>query len=146
MEKLLKESLMKLQEECVESDKFTRWELGACWIQHLQDQKKTEKDKKASTEKVKVEGLGTALRSLKNKKKDLEGSTKVVDVVNGEVENSVLDFVVESPNSDENENALKKLLSDAAFTRLKESETGLHCKVVLKLKYYMCTYLYSIAY
>ncbi|CAI9292085.1 unnamed protein product [Lactuca saligna] len=141
VEKLLKESLMKLQEECVECDKFTRWELGACWIQHLQDQQKTEKDKKASTEKVKVEGLGTSLRSLKNKKKDLEGSTKVVDVVNGEVENSVLEFAVESPNSDENEKALKKLLSDAAFTRLKESETGLHCKSLLELinqsqKYY----------
>ncbi|KAL4562617.1 hypothetical protein LXL04_026645 [Taraxacum kok-saghyz] len=136
VEKLLNDSLIKLEEECVESDKFTRWELGACWIQHLQDQKKTEKDKKASNEKakneVKVEGLGTALRSLKNKKKDSEGTTtvKVVDAVNGEVDSSVLDFTDEA-NLNENENALKKVLSDAAFIRLKESETGLHCKVSL---------------
>ncbi|KAI3711468.1 hypothetical protein L2E82_41577 [Cichorium intybus] len=147
VEKLLKESLMKLEEESVEADKFTRWELGACWIQHLQDQKKTEKDKKASNEKVKnevkVEGLGTTLRSLKNKKKELEGSTKAVDVVNGDVENSVLDFTESQlqANSTENENALKNMLSDAAFTRLKDSETGLHCKSLMELidqsqKYY----------
>ncbi|KAI3741379.1 hypothetical protein L1987_59051 [Smallanthus sonchifolius] len=149
VEKLLKESLSKLQEECVGTDNFTRWELGACWIQHLQDQKKTEKDKKISTKKgkneMKVEGLGTPLRSLKNKKKDFEGSnteSKVADV-NGEVENSVLD-IAESQlevNATENEVALKKLLSGAAFTRLKESDTGLHRKSLLELidlsqKYY----------
>lgn len=142
VENLIKESLSKLQEECVSSDAFTRWELGACWIQHLQDQKKTEKDKKASSEKgkneMKVEGLGTPLRSLKNKKKDSEGNnmeSKAVDAVNGEVENSLLGFAESQlqVNATENEVALKNLLSDAAFTRLKESETGLHCKVVLVL-------------
>ncbi|MFS7932088.1 putative clustered mitochondria protein [Helianthus anomalus] len=149
VQRLIKESLHKLQEECVGTDNFTRWELGACWIQHLQDQKKTEKDKKVSTKKgkneIKVEGLGTPLRSLKNKKKDSEGSnieSKVADV-NGEVENSVLDFAESQleANATENEAALKKLLSDAAFTRLKESDTGLHRKSLLELidqsqKYY----------
>ncbi|GJZ65556.1 hypothetical protein Tco_0622252 [Tanacetum coccineum] len=74
-------------------------ELGACWIQHLQVQKKIKKEKKVSTEKgkneLKAEGLGTPLRSLKNKKKDLEGNntgSKAVDAVNGEVENFVLDL------------------------------------------------------
>lgn len=155
VEKLLKESLTKLQEECVQADTFTRWELGACWIQHLQDQKKSEKDKKVSIDKVKnelkVEGLGTPLRSLKNRKKDLEGSntepqsrsSKVADAVNGEAENSVLDFAESQLEASEIENelALRNLLSDAAFTRLKESETGLHCKSLLELidqsqKYY----------
>lgn len=142
MEKLLRESLTKLEEECVGTDTFTRWELGACWIQHLQDQKKTVKDKKVSTEKgkneMKVEGLGTPLRSLKNKKKDLEGNnteSKGADAVNGEVENSVLDFAESQleANTTENEVALKNLISEAAFIRLKDSETGLHCKVVIVL-------------
>ncbi|RVW23553.1 Zinc finger BED domain-containing protein RICESLEEPER 2 [Vitis vinifera] len=57
---------------------INRWELGACWIQHLQDQNNTEKDKKPSTAKtkneMKVEGLGTPLRSLKNNKKNLDGN------------------------------------------------------------------------
>ncbi|KAM0052880.1 hypothetical protein Hdeb2414_s0007g00253501 [Helianthus debilis subsp. tardiflorus] len=61
---------------------------------------------------MKVEGLRTPLRLLKNKKKDSEGSNielKVADV-NGEVENYVLDFAesqLES-NATENETALKK--------------------------------------
>ncbi|KAD3069055.1 hypothetical protein R6Q59_016956 [Mikania micrantha] len=150
VEKLLKESLSKLQDECVGVDSFTRWELGACWIQHLQDQKKTEKDKKIPSKKgkneIKVEGLGTPLRSLKNKKKGLEGSnteSKVADGDNGEVDNSVIDFAESQleANATENEVALKKLLSDAAFTRLKESDTGLHRKSLQELidqsqKYY----------
>ncbi|MCI33297.1 clustered mitochondria protein-like, partial [Trifolium medium] len=42
----------------------------------------------------------------------------------------------------ENELVLKQMLSEAAFTRLKESGTGLHCKSIqdlidLSQKYYM---------
>ncbi|KAK3001120.1 hypothetical protein RJ639_022477 [Escallonia herrerae] len=155
VERLLSESLNKLQEEEVEGDTFTRWELGACWIQHLQDQNKTEKEKKLSSEKakneMKVEGLGTPLRSLKNRKKNSDGGNielqtqnlKSTDVGNGEVENSVSPSAESQleVNADENELALRRLLSDAAFTRLKESETGLHCKSLQELiessqKYY----------
>ena len=74
----MEKSLAKLQEEEVKGDIFVRWELGANWMQHLQDQKNTEKDKKPSSEKppkeMKVEGLGTPLRSLKNSKKNSDGS------------------------------------------------------------------------
>ncbi|GJT00561.1 protein TSS [Tanacetum coccineum] len=85
---------------------------------------------------LKVEGLGTPLRSLKNKKKDSEGNnmeSKADDAVNGEVENYVLNLAESQleASATENESALKKLLSDAAFTRLKESETGLHRMVSL---------------
>ncbi|CAL9770522.1 unnamed protein product, partial [Musa acuminata subsp. burmannicoides] len=38
VEKLLKDSLVKLEEEEAECNVSVRWELGACWIQHLQDQ------------------------------------------------------------------------------------------------------------
>lgn len=142
---LLKESLSKLDEEELQGHTFLRWELGACWIQHLQDQKKLEKETKLSSEKkkneVKVEGLGTSLRSIKNKKKKLDGSKdellpdnlkSTANGNNGEVDNIRLP----SPesqlevNSNENEVALRRLITDDAFTRLKESETGLHSKVV----------------
>lgn len=145
MERLLEKSLAKLQEEELEGDIFVRWELGACWIQHLQDQKNAEKDKKPSSEKpkkeMKVEGLGTPLKSLKNSKKNSDGSNMKLQsensmsdavVVNGEAENAVspsLQAQLET-TAKENELVLKKLLSDPAFTRLKESETGLHRKVV----------------
>ncbi|GMP43789.1 hypothetical protein CsSME_00013018 [Camellia sinensis var. sinensis] len=156
VERLLEKSLAKLQEEEVEGDIFVRWELGACWIQHLQDQKNTEKDKKPSSEKpkkeMKVEGLGTPLKSLKNSKKNSDGSNmklqsdssnSAVVVVNGEAENAIspsLQSQLET-NANENELVLRRLLSDAAFTRLKNSETSLHCKSVQELtdlsqKYY----------
>lgn len=147
VELLLEESLVKLKEESQEQDHFLRWELGACWIQHLQDQKNTEKDKKPSTEMgkksstetdMKVEGLGTPLKSLKSKKKSDESSRKLqsensrspFDGVSGEAKDALIsvDSHLET-NASDNELALRGLLSDAAFARLKESNTGLHCKV-----------------
>ena len=141
VENLLEESLAKLDKEELDSDSFVRWELGACWIQHLQDQKNTDKDKKPLGEKpkneMKVEGLGTPLRSLKSTKKKSEGanikgqsdsSKSDADGVVGEVDNAI-GSVVET-SAKENELVLTEMLSDAAFARLKESETGLHCKVI----------------
>ncbi|KAH6789298.1 Tetratricopeptide repeat superfamily protein [Perilla frutescens var. frutescens] len=155
VERLLEDSLAELQEEKNDKDDFVRWELGACWIQHLQDQKKTEKEKKPSNEKakneLKVEGLGTPLKSLKNRKKTVDGSTTdlqneniryAADEVKDEAEKTV--NVTESqPDTcaSENELMLKSMLSDAVFSRLKESETGLHAKSLHELiessqKYY----------
>ncbi|KAF2324882.1 hypothetical protein GH714_021008 [Hevea brasiliensis] len=162
VEQMLEESLARLEQEELEQDHFVRWELGACWIQHLKDQKNTEKDKKLpngkskklSLEKeMKVEGLGTPLRSLKsNKKKVDESNMKMqskhsrssIDGVIGEVEDAT-SASMESQHettSKKNELALQRLLSDTAFTRLKESDTGLHCKSLQELidmsqKYYI---------
>ncbi|KAK8554549.1 hypothetical protein V6N13_093532 [Hibiscus sabdariffa] len=148
VEVLLKESLAKLEEEELKQEPFMRWELGACWIQHLQDQKNTEKDKKASKEKpkneMKVEGLGTPLRSLKNRKKT-DGNVGYgnSNSQSGAVE-KVIGASMESPlqtNSRDDELGLKSKLSEEAFTRLKESDTRLHCKSLQELidlsqKYY----------
>lgn len=149
VERLLRKSLTKLQQEDEERNLFVRWELGACWMQHLQDQKNSEKDKKPSGEKtkkeMKVEGLGTHLRSLNNSKKNSEqnspkqlvnNSKSTPILANGEAKNAVSETT-----ANENEDILRKLLPEAAFTRLKESETGLHCKSVQELielsqKYY----------
>ncbi|XP_010522920.1 PREDICTED: protein TSS [Tarenaya hassleriana] len=147
VERLLEESLSKLEEKELERDNFMRWELGACWIQHLQDQKNTKKDKKQSSEKakneLKVEGLGKPLKSLNNSKKKSEGNnpkarcttSSHADDVSTEVTNAVA--VSSQPDAEnsgkENELVLKSLLSDAAFTRLKESDTGLHQKSLQEL-------------
>ncbi|RDY14370.1 Protein TSS [Mucuna pruriens] len=151
MEKLIKESLAKLEEEEPSIDYFVRWELGACWIQHLQDQNNTEKDKKPSLEKakneMKVEGLGKPLKALKNYKKKSDSS-----YTNSAFEYSKFNREAESPllpsieshhetTEAENELVLKRMLSEEAFTRLKESGTGLHCKsmhdlIDLSRKYY----------
>ncbi|KAA3462285.1 clustered mitochondria protein-like protein [Gossypium australe] len=145
VEGLLEESIAKLEEEELKQEPFVRWELGACWIQHLQDQKNTEKDKKPSREKpkneMKVEGLGTPLRSLKNKKKT-DGN---VGSANSNSHPGAVEKVTGAPtessfqtNSRDGELVLKSKLSEEAFARLKESDTGLHCKELIDLsqKYY----------
>ncbi|XP_010267644.1 PREDICTED: protein TSS [Nelumbo nucifera] len=154
--RVLGESLAKIQEEEIEQDIFVRWELGACWIQHLQDQKNAEKDKKISNEKSKsekkIEGLGKPLKLLKNNIKKSNESNQKVQYENGKSPAERIDGEAENAKSksaeseaeikaNENELELKRLLSDSAFTRLKESETGLHCKSLKELiemsqKYY----------
>ncbi|KAJ4952098.1 hypothetical protein NE237_028930 [Protea cynaroides] len=149
--RVLEESLAELQEEGVEQDIFVRWELGACWIQYLQDQINAEKDKKPSSEKAKseakVEGLGKPLKLLKNHKKSDERKQKMqsedrkspADGSSTEAENSQLASA--ESKADENELVLKRMLSSSDFTRLKESATGLHRKSLQELiemsqKYY----------
>ncbi|KAL5719169.1 hypothetical protein ACHQM5_011986 [Ranunculus cassubicifolius] len=151
VEKVLEESLAKVQEEKVDREIFVRWELGACWIQHLQDQNNAEKEKKPTTEKTKtekkVEGLGKPLRFLKNPKNKSDGSIPKVSEDGKPLGEAVES--VKSPSSEsqseikdgDNKLSLKSMLSDAAFTRLKESETGLHSKSLQELiemsqKYY----------
>ncbi|KAJ3694515.1 hypothetical protein LUZ60_009995 [Juncus effusus] len=121
VQNLLTESLTKLESEQTDSSPFTRWELGACWIQHLQDQNNAEKDKKNEKEKSKkapkeggnkVEGLGKPLKAIS---KNLKGESS------GKGEGERKD------EGKENE-LLKSLLNESAFNRLKESETGLHSK------------------
>lgn len=145
--KMLEGSIVKLEEEEIDRESIMRWELGACWIQHLQDQKNTEKDKKQTSEKskneLKVEGLGKPLKSLNSSKKKTDVSSpkttqtsvsSQVDVVSSEADNSATAASLQSDaekNAQENVLVLKNLLSDAAFTRLKESDTGLHHKVLM---------------
>ncbi|KAF2545067.1 hypothetical protein F2Q70_00019131 [Brassica cretica] len=155
--KMLEESLVKLEEEEIDSDNIMRWELGACWIQHLQDQKNTEKDKKQTNEKskneLKVEGLGKPLKSLNSNKKKTDASSpkaqqtavsSQVDTASSEADNAAITATLQSDaekNAQENVLVLKNLLSEAAFTRLQESDTGLHDKSLQELvdlaqKYY----------
>ncbi|XP_023513818.1 protein TSS-like [Cucurbita pepo subsp. pepo] len=144
VEKLLNESLAKLEKEDTRSNHFVRWELGACWIQHLQDQKNTEKDKKPSSEKakseMKVEGLGKPLKSLKSsKRQDMKtsktqtGNDSRLDGMTSEVNNATSCEDENETNSKENEIALRRKLSEEAFDRLKNLDTGLHCKSLQEL-------------
>ncbi|KAI0496751.1 hypothetical protein KFK09_023075 [Dendrobium nobile] len=149
IEKVLIQSLAKLQEEEIDKSIFFRWELGACWVQHLQDQKNAEKDKKQAGDKdrkhavekgrneTKVEGLGKPLKILKNSKKKQnvnEENGKATDrkssdiEVAGEVQNFKSIDTLKESKSTESQCTLKDLLPDSAFIRLKDSETGLHLK------------------
>lgn len=164
IEKLLKQSLAKLEDEETDGTILMRWELGACWIQHLQDQNNTEKDKKHVGEKdkkhvgekarseTKVEGLGKPLKVLKNPKTKSDNSNQSPssvdkissdEVIGGEAQIDKL-LSAESHGEikgTEDELPLKGLLPGPAFMRLKDSETGLHLKspqelTEMALKYY----------
>lgn len=152
-ENLLKESLQNLEEEETDKQSFMRWELGACWVQHLQDMKKSDKDKKQGDGKekkkmvdkavkgTKIEGLGKPLKALKHPKNAVDASGKgsssgnksLTDATSSGESQKVKPSSVESLQGDciasENEILLKDVLLDSAFTRLKDSETGLHQKV-----------------
>ncbi|KAJ0964926.1 hypothetical protein J5N97_026064 [Dioscorea zingiberensis] len=155
---VLKASLAKLAEEEAERETFVRWELGACWIQHLQDQKNVEKDKKQvggkdkkqtndkARSETKVEGLGKPLKFLRDPKKKSDANDENSSLVDGKSPEVIVGLETQRESlgetkSSQKELLLKDLLSDVAFTRLKESETGLHQKSMqelmeMALKYY----------
>ncbi|VAI50622.1 unnamed protein product [Triticum turgidum subsp. durum] len=91
--KIITDSMQNLEGEAPRETRPIRWELGACWVQHLQNQTSEKAD-------------------------DNTASTK-----------------------EDKEAILQKALTEAAFQRLKESETGLHAKspdelIEMAYKYY----------
>ncbi|KAK1366883.1 Clu domain-containing protein [Heracleum sosnowskyi] len=137
--KVLEESLLKLQEEDSKDTKSIRWELGACWVQHLQNPVSGKSESK-KTEEAKVEaavkGLGKNGGLLKDIKKKLDEKNSKTEQGKEASLNNSLDLQKSSANNqkesekedEEKENMWKKLLPEASYLRLKESETGLHLK------------------
>lgn len=136
--KVLKESLLRLQGGPSNHTKSIRWELGACWVQHLQNQASAKPEPKKEEAKIEpaVKGLGKQGGLLKEIKKKM-------DIRNSKIEKEVLggNNLDLNKNSDttsqeelekldaEKEIIWRKLLSDASYLRLKDSDTGLHLKV-----------------
>ncbi|KAI9378489.1 hypothetical protein POPTR_018G102500v4 [Populus trichocarpa] len=138
--KILEDSLLKLQEESSRCTKSIRWELGACWIQHLQNQasgkaeaKKTEETKPEPA----VKGLGKQGALLREIKKKTDVRTSKTEEGKDVSSGTNLDTSKKSDSTNQKESEKmdekmevmwKKLLPEAAYLRLKESETGLHLK------------------
>lgn len=128
---VLNESLQRLQGEESTSEKSIRWELGACWVQHLQNGK----DEPKKNEEVKVEpsvkGLGKHGGLLKDlKKKSDDQINKTESASNNSDANKK-----ELEKDEDKEIIWRKVIPEAAYLRLKESETGLHLKVTLLLRF-----------
>ncbi|XP_019177938.1 PREDICTED: protein TSS isoform X3 [Ipomoea nil] len=148
---VLGESLQKLQQEDTKQTKSIRWELGACWVQHLQSQTsgKTESKKgdEAKVEPV-VKGLGKnggLLKDIKKKSDDRSNKTDSGKEVASTNSSAVNKDELEK-HEEEKEILWRKLLPEAAYLRLKESETGLHLKspdelIDMAHKYYADTAL-----
>ncbi|XP_076897493.1 protein REDUCED CHLOROPLAST COVERAGE 2-like [Bidens hawaiensis] len=125
--KVLEESLQKLEEEGSKNTKSIRWELGACWVQHLQNQASGKLDSKNTAEaksEPAVKGLGKGLLKEIKKKSD-DKSSKVEQEV---PTNNNSDDSGNKELDEEKEKMWRKLVSEAAYLQLKESETGLHLK------------------
>ncbi|KAL5772988.1 hypothetical protein ACOSQ2_012912 [Xanthoceras sorbifolium] len=138
--KVIEDSLQKLQGEPSKHTRSIRWELGACWVQHLQNQASGKNDSK-KTEEAKpepaVKGLGKQGALLKDIKKKTDARINKVEQGKEVSADNNLDMNKKSETTnqkelekrdEEMEKIWKKLLSEAAYMRLKESETGLHLK------------------
>nr|VDC65769.1 unnamed protein product [Brassica rapa] len=119
---LVKNNLTKLEEERESSERSIRWELGSCWVQHLQKKETVTEDvcgKPAMNGEtdLSVKGLGKQFKVLKIKNKKSENTSTVK-----EMEENI------SLRELDGEAELKELVSEEAFSRLQESGTGLHLK------------------
>ncbi|KAK9229459.1 hypothetical protein WN944_022421 [Citrus x changshan-huyou] len=148
--RVIKQSLAKLELEPTASERSIRWELGSCWVQHLQkqetptDTKSTRSGDDIETEHA-VKGLGKQFKFLKKRENrpNLVGSNNEANEDdNGPCSMNVGTNGRQQSNGELNcEMELKKLISEESFLRLKETGTGLHSKAVDELmkmayKYY----------
>ncbi|XP_047330018.1 protein REDUCED CHLOROPLAST COVERAGE 2 [Impatiens glandulifera] len=120
------ESLLKLQGEDGIRSRSIRWELGACWVQHLQNQasgkNETKKNEETKVDPA-VKGLGKQGGLLKEIKKRMDD--KNLKLEQGKDADS---NIGQEKLDEEKEEIWKQVLPEAAYLRLKESETGLHLK------------------
>lgn len=133
VKQVIKESLKNL-EKSEASGKPIRWELGSCWVQHLQKQETPSGDNSPNEDKAEtvVKGLGKQFKMLKKREKkqnDADSSDETEENNLGQ-ESSVSESDIKESNS---ESELTKLIPEEAFLRLKESGTGLHLKVCSSL-------------
>ncbi|GAB2222366.1 hypothetical protein Drorol1_Dr00013582 [Drosera rotundifolia] len=136
VKKIIQDSMNKLQEESpVEAESPIRWELASCWVQHLQKQDSSPESspKDAGNEaEVVVKGLGKEFKLLKKRGKvssttrGTEGDSQSRNQNMGEGGYGEIKIKGTGYNIE-----LQKLLSEEAFSRLKETGTGLHLKIEL---------------
>ncbi|XP_050383818.1 protein REDUCED CHLOROPLAST COVERAGE 3 [Argentina anserina] len=138
--RVIKESLTKLEDEPVNSERSIRWELGSCWLQHLLKQETPVKNSESVLDENEVaepvvKGLGKQFKFLKKREKKTSTEAGAYDdedieassfSLNGEPDKLELDNGESHEISNEAE--LKTLISEEAYLRLKETGTDLHLK------------------
>lgn len=135
--KIVKDSLSNLGNGATR-DRSIRWELGSCWVQHLQKQEtsvenSSKKDQDDSKNEPVVKGLGKQFKMLKKRgrKPNSLSSTEDNDENSCTVSSSNIKSSTGELNNVESECApqLRNILPEEAYQRLKETGTGLHLKV-----------------
>ncbi|GAB2269505.1 hypothetical protein Dimus_004422 [Dionaea muscipula] len=142
VKRIIKDSLTKLEEEApVEAETPIRWELASCWLQNLQKKDSSEgsSSKEAGNDADPViKGLGKEFKLLKKRGKNSSNMSSPDGKEESDSQTSNL-HMSEGQNGDINMKGssdgaeLQNLLSEEAFSRLKETGTGLHLKPVDEL-------------
>ncbi|KAK9282399.1 hypothetical protein L1049_005316 [Liquidambar formosana] len=135
VQRIIKESLAKLEAQPAVLERSIRWELGSCWMQHLQKQetpvdnssKCIEDDNEA---KPVVRGLGREFKLLKKREKKPSTNDKEEKDSQSSSVNVRTDTGELNSSDSNNEAELRKLISEESFLRLKETGMGLHLKSV----------------
>ncbi|KAI6689904.1 hypothetical protein NL676_026732 [Syzygium grande] len=131
--KITEQSLTEL-EEPIHSERSIRWELGSCWIQHLQKKEAPSEnlsknpDNNNEDEEA-VKGLGKQFKLLKKR----ERKQTIMTTSSGLGENDSSpsadsSSVAQTHDESTSEAELRKLITEEAFVRLEETGTGLHLK------------------
>ena len=136
--RVLKDSLTKLKKLPDCTDRSIRWELGTCWVQHLQKQETSKAEEtKGNLEDTLVEpivkGLGKQFEPLKKIKKKTDSADCSSEKADPSADTMVSEETTDAGKlrqcKTNGEDELRELLLEEAFRRLKDSGTGLHQKV-----------------
>ncbi|MCO5611354.1 hypothetical protein L7F22_065607 [Adiantum nelumboides] len=140
VDNVLKDNLTDLLNADQCTDEFLRWELGACWVQHLQTQAAAQKAEAEGAKSNATEGSAKNLGSSKNGKPSKQNPARGQRIVACEPHSQAETGAAiseslqnELKSSDSEDCALRGLLSEATFKRLKDTETGLHRKSLSSL-------------
>ncbi|KAJ8560666.1 hypothetical protein K7X08_022526 [Anisodus acutangulus] len=145
--KIIKNGLSKLKGMDDEPKGSIRWELGSCWVQHLQKQEQPAEDTVGNDGKAEptVKGLGKQFKMLK--KREMR-PTNVSSMDDNEADDVTASTLNTESGSTELSNGnpkceaeWRRFISREAYLRLKESGLDLHLKSVDELvkmarKYY----------
>lgn len=137
VQKVMKDSLTKLDDNPATAERCIRWELGSCWVQHLQKDMPADNNSASHKDGNKAEsvvkGLGKQFKMLKKREKKISSAGD-----KDEEENDGPRTNMEKNAGDDNicgsNCELMKYVPEEAFLRLKDSGTGLHTKVLFSFK------------
>lgn len=133
--KVIKDGLSKLNGMDDKSKKSIRWELGSCWVQHLQKQEMPAEGAVGNNGKAEptVKGLGKQFKMLKKREKRPGNVSSMDDNEADDVTASTLNMesgLMELSNGNPKcEVEWRRFISQEAYLRLKESGMDLHLKV-----------------
>ncbi|CAA0816455.1 Tetratricopeptide repeat (TPR)-like superfamily protein [Striga hermonthica] len=133
VQKVIKDCLTRLENNTPTTESCFRWELGSCWLQHLQKQETPEVNNSGSPKdsnkaEPEVKGLGKQFKLLKKRDKRIPTASEKDEEFHDEsvdlnTENETGEMKTCSKNFE-----LLNHVSEEAFLRLKETGLDLHTK------------------